>query len=64
MTKTLANGYPSESARQELPNEYQQSWVSVVFKDFSHFSALDIERVNPYNAETILSLKAHARTNF
>ena len=37
MTETLASGYSSESARRELFNEYQQSWVSVVFKDFLIF---------------------------
>ena len=37
MIGTLANGYSSKSARQELSNEYQQSWVSVVFKDFLIF---------------------------
>ena len=35
MTETLANGYSSESAQQELSNEYQHDRVSMVFKDFS-----------------------------
>ena len=37
MTETLAYGYSSESAWRELSNEYQQSWVLVVFKDFLIF---------------------------
>ena len=35
MTKTLANGYSSESTHRELSNEYQHDRVSMVFKDFS-----------------------------
>ena len=35
MTKTLANGYSSESTQRELSNEYQHDRVSMVFKDFS-----------------------------
>ena len=34
MTETLAYGYSSESAPQELSNEYQHDRVSMVFKDF------------------------------
>ena len=32
MTETLANGYSSESTRQELSNEYQHDRVSMIFK--------------------------------
>ena len=34
MTKTLANGYSSESTQRELSNEYQHDSVLIVFKDF------------------------------
>ena len=34
MTKTLANGYSSESTPRELSNEYQHDRVSMFLKDF------------------------------
>ena len=33
ITQTLANGYSSESTRQELSNEYQDDRVSMVFQE-------------------------------
>ena len=33
ITETLANGYSSESTRQELSNEYQVDRVSMVFQE-------------------------------
>ena len=33
MTETLANGYSSERAQQELPNEYQHDRIWMVFKN-------------------------------
>ena len=33
MIETLANGYSSESAQQELSNEYQDDRVQIVFKN-------------------------------
>ena len=33
ITETLANGYSSESTRQELSNEYQDDRVSMVFQE-------------------------------
>ena len=33
MTETLANGYSSESAQQELSNEYQHDRVKIVFRN-------------------------------
>ena len=35
MTKTLANGYSSESSHRELSNEYQHDRVLSVFKSLS-----------------------------
>ena len=37
MTKTLANGYSSESAPRELSNEYQHDRVSMVFRKLCIF---------------------------
>ena len=34
MTRTLANGYSSESTHQELSHEYQTDRVKMGFKDF------------------------------
>ena len=33
MTKTLANGYSSESTQRELSNEYQHDRVEMVLKN-------------------------------
>ena len=33
ITETLANGYSSESTRQELSNEYQDDRVSMVYEE-------------------------------
>ena len=41
MTETLAYGYSSESALQELSNEYQHDRFWLVFKKSSHSCALD-----------------------
>ena len=51
MTQTLANGYSSESTRQELSNEYQHDSVTMIFKKSLRPCALDensfsIGRVN------------------
>ena len=37
MTETTANGYSSESTRQELSNEYQHNRVKMVFKNLCIF---------------------------
>ena len=37
MTKTLANGYSSESIQRELSNEYQHDRVKMIFIMFCFF---------------------------
>ena len=41
MIETLANGYSSDSAQQELSNEYQHDRTKMVFHNFLHFCAFD-----------------------
>ena len=41
MTETLAYGYPSESARRELSNEYQDDRVQILFQKSLPPCALD-----------------------
>ena len=40
MTETLPNGYSSESAQQELSNEYQHDRVKMVFQNRCGFVLL------------------------
>ena len=37
MIETLANGYSSDSAQQELSNEYQHDRVKMIFLTFCFF---------------------------
>ena len=37
MTETLANGYSSDSAQQELSNEYQHDRIKMIFIIFCFF---------------------------
>ena len=46
MTKTMANGYPSESAKRELSNEYHLDRVWMVFEKSLRPSALDKRRLS------------------
>ena len=53
MTETMANGYSSDSAQQELCNEYQHGRVKMIFIIFVAFlcvldeSNLSSRRVKP-----------------
>ena len=49
MTKTLTNGYSSESTRRELSNEYQHDRVLMIFEDFVLLKNVgsDLTRVKP-----------------
>ena len=55
MTKTLANGYSSESAQRKLFNECPHDRVQMFFKTFCVFCALDKSSLSSGMANPFMS---------
>ena len=64
ITKTLANGYSSESTRQELSNEYQHDRAFMVFTNFCVF-VLSMKVASALEGlKVLLTILSHVRLTF